>query len=343
MRPLLGLALALGFVACSSSSATPGGEDASTPSDASAPAPDAAPNPDAQTPTPSDAGTCAPRSAPFAPGTSEATITVGGRQRTFLVHVPPSLDATRPTPVVLVLHGGGGSGKQAEDSTLMSPIADREGFIAVYPDGIGVVKTWNGGLCCGRAMEDKVDDTAFVAALLDHVEGRACVDKKRVFATGMSNGSLMSHRLACELSSRIAAIAPVAGTIGVAECKPTRPVPVFVIHGSADAHVPPPGGVGCGPSGASFTSIPTTMEGWRDRNGCTATTTPAFEQGDGKCVAYTGCKAPTVLCTIDGGGHNWPGGAPKVAVGDCPADGKQSTTFIASEAAWKFFKDNPMP
>ena len=152
----------------------------------------------------------------------------------------------------------------------------------------------------------------------------------------------MSHRLACELSGRIAAIAPVAGTMGVSSCQPTRPVAVMTVHGTEDAHVPLDGGVGCGPSGADFTSVPGTMAGWRARNGCEDSEAPYFSQGDGQCTEAGGCGAQTVLCLVEGGGHSWPGGVPGPDVVNCPGDGPQSTTFPASEIIWAFFEANPM-
>lgn len=283
------------------------------------------------------------RASAFPVGTTTvASIVVGGATRSFRVHVPPT--PKQPAPVVLVLHGGGGSGEQIETkSAEMDPIADREGFVAVYPDGTGALKTWNGGNCCGKAVQDGIDDVAFVSALLDDLASKLCVDERRVFATGMSNGAIFAHRLACELSSRIAAIAPVAGTIGVPTCAPTRPVPILHVHGTSDGHVPWDGGVGCGPSVTSFVSVPTSMEGWRARNGCGATSAITFAQGDGTCTGYDGCAAATVLCAIDGGGHSWPGGAAKTGAVDCPGDGAQSTTFAASEAIWAFFAAHPRP
>ena len=277
--------------------------------------------------------------------TTVGTVAAGNVSRTFRVHVPPGYRPGAPVPVVLMIHGGGGSALQFEtQSSEMDPIADREGFIAVYPDGTGLIKTFNAGICCGRAQSDDIDDVGFIGKLLDHLEGQLCTDRKRVFASGMSNGGLFSHRLACELSARIAAVAPVAGTIGVTTCTPSRPVPVLHIHGTDDGHVPFDGGQGCGPDSAVFTSVPATMEGWRTRNGCTTGTSPYFQQGDGTCTAFGDCEAPTVLCTIADGGHSWPGGAPKSDAGsDCPGDGPQSTTFSASEVAWKFFQANPMP
>lgn len=279
----------------------------------------------------------------YAAGTSTGEINVNGTRRSFRVHVPASYQAKTPAPIVLMLHGGGGSGKQLQDkSSKMDVIADREGFITVYPDGTGLIQTWNAGNCCGAGVRNNVDDVAFIAALVDHLTGALCIDEARVFATGMSNGAILSHRLACELSERIAAIAPVAGTIGVRDCHPTRRVPVMQIHGTADEHVPWNGGVGCGPSSTDFISVPETMEGWRDRNGCRASTSTAFHEGNGHCVEYDGCGAPVMLCSIEGGGHSWPGGAPSSGIVDCPGNGPQSTSFHASEQAWRFFQANPM-
>jgi polyhydroxybutyrate depolymerase len=265
-------------------------------------------------------------------------------ERSFRVHVPPSYKPGAPAPLVLLFHGGGGSGDQFQNrSSRMDVIADREGFITVYPEGTGTLATWNGGICCGRAVQDDVDDISFVRSLLDHLESTLCIDRKRVFSTGMSNGAILSHRLACELLDRISAIAPVAGTIGVSSCEPNRPVAVMQIHGTADGHVPWEGGVGCGPSATSFVSVPDSMAQWRIRNQCDSTSTVTFSQGNGQCSQYDGCAASVALCTIDGGGHSWPGGAPSADVVDCPADGPQSQSFLASEAIWRFFSENGRP
>lgn len=294
---------------------------------------------DATTDAPSACGT-----STYPAGDTAGMLVHDGVTRTFTVHVPPGYDGSAPTPVVLMFHGGGGSADQFQSaSSEMDPVADREGFVTVYPDGTGVIQTWNAGGCCGGAVRDDVDDVGFVAALLDHLEAELCVDTRRVFASGMSNGGMMSHRLACELADRIAAIAPVASVNVAATCAPSRPVPVFQIHGSSDGHVPWEGGVGCGPAGVAYPSVPSSIEGWRSRNGCDATTLPGFAMGDGHCDVYDGCDAETVLCTIDGGGHSWPGGAPNAGVIDCPADGPQSTMFEASEAIWQFFAAHPLP
>lgn len=283
--------------------------------------------------------------AAYPPGTTLAMLTHGGAMRSFRVHVPPGHRNDAPSAVVVMLHGGGGSGRQFEQaSSRMDAVADREGFVAVYPDGSGVLRTWNGGGCCGYAVENDVDDVGFITALLDHLEGALCVDQDRIFASGMSNGAIMAHRLACELSDRIAAIAPVAGTDLTRGCAPVRVVPVLQIHGTADGHVPWDGGQGCGPANVPFTSVPETMERWRMRDGCTGATTSYFAEGDGTCEAYGGCAAGSdvVLCSIEGGGHSWPGGEPPADLVECPGNGPQSATFHASDAIWRFFSSHPM-
>jgi polyhydroxybutyrate depolymerase len=162
----------------------------------------------------------------------------------------------------------------------------------------------------------------------------------------MSNGAIMSHRLACDLAGRIAAIGPVAGTIMRSPCTPSRPVPVMEIHGSDDKNVPWEGGMGCGVASVPFTSVPDTIAGWLTRNGCT-TAPPSLlvAQGDGRCEIQGACAAgaEVVLCTVQGGGHAWPGGGPREVVSPAcqqAGAGAQSTTFVASEQLWNFFRSH---
>lgn len=292
-------------------------------------------------------GACDTGGSTYPVGTTVGSIVHQGLTRTFRVHVPPGASSAGPRPLVLMFHGGGGSGLQFESaSSHMDEVADREGFVVVYPDGTGTVRTWNAGGCCGSSVANSVDDVGFVRALLDHLESTMCLDTRRVFASGMSNGAMLVHRLGCELADRLAAIAPVSGTDMTASCHPSRAIPVMHTHGTADAHVPWNGGVGCGPSAASFTSVPTTIARWKTRDGCTASTsTPGYTAGEGHCESWGGCTggSEVVLCTIDGGGHNWPGGDPPADVTPCPGDGIQSSTFHASEVVWSFFAAHPMP
>ncbi|MCS6797613.1 MAG: polyhydroxybutyrate depolymerase [Myxococcota bacterium] len=280
-------------------------------------------------------------------GSRGGTLTHGGRERTFLVRVPPGARAGEPLPVVVVLHGGFGSGAGIASTSGFDDLADREGFVAVFPDGTGAIRTWNGGVCCGSAVRENVDDVGFLVALVEHLGETLCLDRRRVYATGISNGGFLAHRVGCEASHRFVAIAAVAGPEGSPRCEPTRPVGVLHIHGTRDAHAPWDGGEGCGRAGIVFPSVPDTMERWRRRNGCSVATRRVLEQGNGRCDAYEGCApgGATVLCAVVDGGHSWPGGDPPPARSDerCPDDGPHSTTFDATAVIWSFFRDQSMP
>src|SRR5688572_24879246 len=157
------------------------------------------------------------------------TLVHDGLTRSYVVRAPKKLlKSDTPVPLVLVLHGGGGNAPNAEQMTGFTEKARREGFIVVYPEGYGRLKTalltWNAGHCCGHAMENKVDDVGFIRSLIDEVSGRYPIDARRIYVTGMSNGGMMTHRLGIELSDRIAAIAPVAATVFGDEKKPSHPV-----------------------------------------------------------------------------------------------------------------------
>jgi polyhydroxybutyrate depolymerase len=198
--------------------------------------------------------------------------------------------------------------------TGMNNIADEEGFIVVYPDGLG--KSWNGGLCCDPAAGNQVDDVGFFRALLAHVSSLADVDANRVYAAGMSNGGFMSQRLACEASDIIAAIAPNAGLVAnnngeLFECSPPRPVPVFHVHGTGDFIVPYDGSPTPIP-GLTFDSVPVTIEGWQKRNGIENMPVtqsyyginPGLRGGSTTCLTSGDNARQVTLCTHTGG-HNW--------------------------------------
>ncbi len=164
-----------------------------------------------------DAGSsCTDRTG--ARGDTTFRIQSGGRERSFVVHVPPGYDRARPTPVVLDLHGWLADGAGQAATSHLRAEADLRGLIAVHPDGVG--RSWNAGACCAPASSSGVDDVQFVRDLLDRVERDWCVDRRRVHAMGFSNGGGLSHRLACELSDRIASIGPVSGTVAIPTCAP---------------------------------------------------------------------------------------------------------------------------
>ena len=268
-------------------------------------------------------------------------VVSSGYPRTFRVHVPPGYRSDRPMPVVMSFHGYVSSGASHERETRLSPFADREGFIVVYPNALDAwsmqrfstvpwLRSWNAGSCCGDAQGYQLDDVAFVRALLAQLESQLCVDQRRVYAAGMSNGGMLAHRLACELSDRIAAVAAVSSVNVLHDCHPSRPVPVLQMNGTEDHIVPYDGS-------AWFSSAQASVDGWALRNDCDpAALITTFEHGDTTCVAHTGC-VPVEQCTIRGGGHAWPGGSAP------PPLGKASRDFSANEQLWRFFQANPLP
>lgn len=289
-------------------------------------------------PTPTPIGTTPPPAAcsGFAaqPTDSDWNLTFGGLQRVFHVHVPPSYTPSVLTPLVLDFHGYSGDAAQEEILSQMNPHADAEGFLSVHAEGTGVPQSWNAGACCGEAASSDVDDVGFVGAMLDALEAKLCIDPKRVFATGMSNGGFLSQRLGCELSDRIAAIAPVAGVLGVSTCQPGRPVPIIEFHGTADPLVPYLGNPLIG-----YPSVPATFSGWAARDGCTGSPTQTYDVMDSSCATYEQCSAgaEVTLCTVQSGGHTWPGGTP------VPALGYTTPWLSATDTMWSFFVKHPLP
>ena len=188
--------------------------------------------------------------------TRDLTVTTpDGRTRTAHLYVPASLPDDAPVPLLVALHGGTGSGRQFERQSNFDGIAEANRFLVVYPDGIGSgsgedqLRTWNGGVCCGAAVNKDVDDVTFLRQLVEQLSREYDVDAARVFATGHSNGMIMSYRLVCEAADVFVAAAGQAGTLGVDACDPAAPISFLHIHGAADTNIPIDGGRGQGISG----------------------------------------------------------------------------------------------
>lgn len=254
-------------------------------------------------------------------------LNYGGLERSYLLHIPPSHDNNTPLPLVVVLHGGGGSPENIEKTTGFSKKADEEGFIVVYPEGVG--GTWNAGYCCGPAMKNQVDDVGFILKVIADVGGRQKIDQKRIYATGFSNGAMMSYRMACEAPYEFAAIASVSGAIGGKTMddsslylpnKPSQPVSVIVFHGTDDQHVLYPGGHGNQTSGSRVDlSVNDSIFFWIEANKCSKN--PIIDNLTNtvnRKTYYGGLNGTeVVLCTIMGGGHAWPGGERGSILGMC--------------------------
>jgi polyhydroxybutyrate depolymerase len=274
-------------------------------------------------------------------------------ERTFIIHVGRSYDATKPTPLVFVLHGGSSSAEVMPAFTGFNTIADRDNFIVVYPDG--VENHWNDGRepKIYRTHIENTDDTGFISSLIDALAIDLNIDMKRVFVTGISNGGMMSHRLACELSDRIAAIAPIASSIPTNmadKWEPSKAVSVLIINGTDDPLVPWEGGdIQLGDmSLGNVLPVYSSIEFWVTKNGCQVqpeiTRLSERNTDDGTSVwveTYIDCTNNTevVLFGIDGGGHTWPG---SFQYADEHLIGKTSREFDASEIIWQFFKEHPM-
>lgn len=273
----------------------------------------------------------------YTPGkTTAASLEHGGEKRSYRVFVPPQYQDGTPTPLVLMLHGGGGTARQFQSSANMDAVAEREGFLVVYPDGHN--RTWNAGSCCGAAVRDNVDDVGFIAALVDALASTLSVDRTRVYMTGMSNGALMSMRVACERPERLAAVASVEGTVALERCQPTVPIPVMIVHGQDDGHVRVDGTQGCGPGNVDGFSITEMVDAFSAANGCTTATTTTEEHDTGSCQLRSACNAGSEVawCVLPNAGHEWHGGRFIPDITPCSGDGPQ-VDFPTPEVLWRFF------
>ncbi|HYU27005.1 MAG TPA: PHB depolymerase family esterase [Thermoanaerobaculia bacterium] len=270
-------------------------------------------------------------------------ITLG--ERGYIVHVPPGAGA-KPLPVVINLHGGGGNAENQQRYSGMDRVADREHFLVVYPDGTGRLKrmlTWNAGTCCGASVMQQVDDVGFIRAVIDDVAKRIPIDRKRVFATGMSNGAMMSYRLAAEAPDLVAAIAPVAGSMVLARFHPTKPISIMHIHSVDDPRALYNGGLGppfpMTNNRIEHPPVEQQLAKWIAYDGCRATPTVARRlSGEGNTatkLVYAPCTsgAQIVLWKLTGSGHVWPGSSKNFE----RLLGKPTHLFDASEEIWSFF------
>jgi polyhydroxybutyrate depolymerase len=280
-----------------------------------------------------------------APADTTYTLTHDGIERTYILHIPSSYDDANPTPLVMSLHGGGGDAVNQRRVSGFNDLADEKGFIVVYPNGTGRLEdkilTWNGGTCCGYAVTNQIDDVGFIRALIAELQSQYNIDPKRIYATGLSNGGIMSYRLACDAADIFAAIGPVAGTQNYVRCEPSEPVSVIHFHGTDDTHLPYGGGSGDDSvAGVLFKSVDESMDFWLTFNLCNPMPTKeTFD--DIQHETYSGCanEIEMELYTILGGKHAWPGSdGPAWPGGDEPTQ-----TISATEILWKFFASHPKP
>lgn len=293
--------------------------------------------------------TCALLTSPAIAKDLNETINVNGKTRSYLVHIPDRLAATQKVPLVMMLHGGGGGPESIIRSSEMSAKADKEGFIAVYPAGIdtatGPLKgTWNAVGCCGAAMRNKEDDILFISKLIDKMIATRNIDAKRVYVGGMSNGALMSERLAAVIGNKISAIASVSGGIFSSQPAARVPVPTIIFHGLKDDMVPYAGGMSPNKLVATnqalpFKPTPESFNYWRTQNRCTGPL--AVQKGvDFTLQTASRCAggADVVFYTMMNGGHEWPRKDSTWG----PIRGNSTPSSInATDVMWTFFKAHP--
>ncbi len=276
-------------------------------------------------------------------------LAVGHRTRTYRVHTPPGRHP-QPLPLLIALHGGGGSGLQMQRNYGFDELADREGFIVAYPDGTGRLRqiglTWNGGTCCGYALDQQVDDVAFLRAMVADAVREFPVDRSRIYVTGHSNGGMMAHRFAREAADLIAAAAPVAGATLDLAARPSRAVPLVHIHSVDDPRAAWDGSIHVGDAGTGA-SPDEAIRWWVQQNGCASTPTVAapiswMPPGGGAAhtatrITYGGCResAEVVLLKLTGTGHAWPGHGPAARA---DRTGPLTQVIDATSEVWGFVK-----
>ncbi|MFZ3597513.1 alpha/beta hydrolase family esterase [Streptomyces sp. BH104] len=274
--------------------------------------------------------------APQPPGTSAAhTMTSGGRERTYQLHLPNSYTSDRSWPLIVAYHGRGNTGPGTEAFSRLSTLP----AIVAYPNGVvgtgdGERQAWQGAPYAAEG----VDDVAFTGDLLDSLEGSLCVNERRVYATGKSNGAGFTGLLACRMADRFAAVAPVAGAFypGTREggCDPKRPMPVLDFHGTGDATIPYAGDTDRG-----LPAIQDWVREWADRDGCRTRTPDEVTEPDITTSRWTGCAdgAEVAHVAVTDGGHTWPG------ADGYSGGGYTTQTIQAHKAMWAFFNNHQLP
>lgn len=287
----------------------------------------------------------------LAPGTvSRSILTPDGHERTYRIYVPSSIPSDQIIPLVVALHGGTGWGEQFEKTSEFDKVADKAGFLVVYPDGNDIARipgkggVWNAGDCCGFAAEnaEDIDDVSFISKVIDEVKTQYQIDNSRIYATGHSNGGMLAYRLACELSDKIVAVGIQSGTNGFGPCTPGRPVSLIHIHGTADTNVPINGGKGSGISSVDFNSPTQSVTTMATKNGCDRTPTTKTDQTNTDVITSTwgNCEegVSVVFVKVEGANHGWMGHA---SSGLSNSERSPYQAYDSSAEIWTFLAAHP--
>ncbi|MBT8305724.1 MAG: prolyl oligopeptidase family serine peptidase [Maribacter sp.] len=293
--------------------------------------------------------------APIRKSKSDTTHTLnfGSYERSYIVHLPPAAKIQQPIPLLFHIHGGGGTAKGTPGLTFgrFNELADRDGFIVVYPNAIA--KNWNDGRSLEgvKAWKENIDDVGFITAILDELKQKYPIDTSRIFTTGMSNGGFMSSRLLCDRADIFRGGAILTASLSsdyIPKCTPENPVAVMVMNGTDDPLVPYDGGQikVFRKTRGEIVSTDEIMDFWKEKNGCLLkkdTVELPDKDADGTTVSieeYTNCEdqGALVLYRINGGGHTWPGG--KQYLGE-RLIGKTNRDIVACDVIWDFFMTLP--
>ncbi|HMP74407.1 MAG TPA: PHB depolymerase family esterase [Kiritimatiellia bacterium] len=279
------------------------------------------------------------------PGSYQRQIRFNGMVRTYHVYLPSGFRADAPMPLVLAFHGGGGNPEAMQTMSGLNAMADRHGFMVVYPAGTGANDrrlSWNILLSETFATANRVDDIGFVKAMLAELKEALPVDGSRVYATGFSQGGMLCYRLACdpELSRQLAAIAPVGATMTVRpdQCRAANPVPVLSIHGMEDPFSNYQGGIGSRAPRNDRVPRPGVSESvgfWIRHNGLPNQPVEEKRIGRARMTRFAnGAGMEVINWTLEDGGHTWPGG-----VSNLPefVMGKVNRDVLATALIWEFF------
>jgi polyhydroxybutyrate depolymerase len=277
------------------------------------------------------AQTC-PASVTAVPGETTETLMIDGMARTFILHVPPSYTGTKPVPLVFDFHPIGVEASLWKGVTNWSATADMDGFIVVWPQGY--MNSWNVGRCCDPALGADVDDVAFTRSVISQVSAEACVDDRRIYASGCSNGGGMSYKLACEAADVIAAVAPVdfdcitgaTNDPSCGDCNPSRPISECQFRGTDDKDCPYDGGPTSVVAGLLFPGAQANFATWSGIDQCGGSPQPSSDNA--ACDTYSACGAgaEVTLCTVPNGTH-------------CGS----YSTFPIVDVAWDMFQRHALP
>jgi len=274
---------------------------------------------------------CGKASSIAAGRTANLTLTSDSLQRTYRLHIPAGYNPQQKTPLVLVIHGHGGTSGQQERYSNYSALADQQHFLVAYPQGIVGPDNKTGWSTYGK-RDPSINDVLFFSDLLTALQQQLCVDAQRIYATGISNGGGMTNLLACQLAGRIAAFVPVAAAIYTIPggCHPTRPVAYMEFHGTSDPLVSYNGR-----PAINFLPVMQTMQDWAKRDSCTSGPSTFFQQADVTGLKWTNCQGGVTVehYRINDGGHTWPGAAVSAPLGTT------THTVSATTLGWQFFQN----